>query len=158
MRRLITRLLLPLSLISFACVTKWWYALVHDGPDVVLYGFPLAYKCARFSDPLADQYFLIELFADLAFYFLILFLLIYSIWRNKKFRVPNTLSVILWVIALTVLLRVVPDPSPQNRAFSTRPFEMEVWESGIMFIWQDAPRPKSPGYQKQEDSTKEATG
>ena len=61
MKRLILRLILPLTLILFAIITKWSYGVIVDGTDEFFYGFPLIYKCDGFHTSLSTQYFLIEM-------------------------------------------------------------------------------------------------
>lgn len=97
MKKLIFRLTLPLTLISFGIITKWSYGIVIDGTDEFLYGFPLIYKCDGFHTSLSTQYFLTEMTINLLTYFafwLIITLILNLIW---KINISKRISKIFWI-------------------------------------------------------------
>ena len=60
MKKLFITIALPLALISYLVITKWWYAEIFDGVDKFLYGFPFVSSCeGTFS--LSHQYFVLEM-------------------------------------------------------------------------------------------------
>ncbi|MEM6768710.1 MAG: hypothetical protein AAF655_27470, partial [Bacteroidota bacterium] len=61
MKQLIWRLVIPLTIISFFLVTKWWFVAVEDAPDSWMYGFPFPYLCEGWHTSLSLQVFLKEL-------------------------------------------------------------------------------------------------
>lgn len=142
MRKLITRLVLPVTIILFATITKWWYVLVVDGTDGLMYGFPFIYKCWGFHTSISTQYFIVELLADFASYFTFCFVIIYGIRRYKHFRISRTISTILWIIAsVFITLNEFEVVFPENIYKSNRNFDIEVLETGIHSDWQTRQRP-----------------
>ena len=143
MRRLIFRLVLPLTIISFLIFTKWWYAVVVDGTDEILYGFPLVYTCRGFHTSLSMQFFLLELCIDVLTYFLICFLLVFLINRYvKKIYISKILSVVLLVISgLMLSFSIFIMSLPENIFHTKRPFEIETMTTGYKFIWTKQVRP-----------------
>lgn len=132
MKQLLLKLILPLTLLSFTGFTKWWYALVVDAPDYVMYGFPFIYSCPAFHTSLAYQYFILEFLADILCYFSFWFLIVYAI--NKKFplRIKKAVSITLWILAVLV---ITPPLGLQlllgdNVYRFKRDFDIEVFETG----------------------------
>jgi hypothetical protein len=95
MKKNIIRLILPVTLILFTLFTKWWYVF-PDGPPVMAYGFPLIYKCPGFHTSLSMQYFVLEMIADLLFYFLICFILFIIIRKWIRLNIsPDNLNIFM---------------------------------------------------------------
>ena len=77
MKQLTLKLIIPLSVISFATLTKWWYALPVDAPGTYLTGFPFPFVCNGWHTSMSLQIFAIEFFVDFLTYFLIWFLVFF---------------------------------------------------------------------------------
>lgn len=143
MKTLFLRLIIPLTIISFAFITKWWYTLPEDAPDTMYTGFPLAYSGAAWHTSLAYQIFLAEFLIDLFMYFLFWSILIYCIDRfwftikpSRKIAITGwSLSIV--VIGFYALYATMGD----NVYYFKRPYPMKVMESGYEFFWQHTQRP-----------------
>jgi len=61
MAKLISSLVLPLTIIFFGAITKWRYVAVEDGPNEFLHGFPLPFMCRGWHTSLSLQIFVSEL-------------------------------------------------------------------------------------------------
>ena len=143
MKQLILKLILPLTIISFAGLTKWWYAVVVDAPDYVMYGFPFIYTCPAFHTSGAFQFFALEFLADILCYFSFWLIFVYAI--NKKFplRIKKLVSIILWIIAVLI---ITPPLSfalliGDNVYYLKRNFEIEVLETGYAPGWKHVQHP-----------------
>lgn len=143
MKRLLWKLILPLTVISMMMFTKWWYALVVDGPDEIFTGFPFAFVCSGWHTSLSLQIFVLEFTANLLTYFLIIFLLVYTIDRLIiKINVPRIVSIPLIVLSsLIVILSGLVALNPNNIYYVKRDFDIEIMETGFKFVWQKQERP-----------------
>lgn len=137
MKQLIFKLILPLTLFSFIFVTKWSYVKVEDGPDEVLHGFPLPYRCPGWHTSMSTQYFLTEMVFDLLVYFLFWLVLIYLVNRLLFTLKPHKFTVIvLWfVTGLTLCLPVLLATMPDNVFQAKRDFNYEEIDTGVQFMW-----------------------
>jgi hypothetical protein len=138
MKQLTLRLVLPLTIILFATVTKWWHVEI-DGPDIILYGFPWPYRGPGLHTSVSTQYFLAELFIDLIFYFCILWLLIFCLNRFSKKIIPGRkLAFLMYTIAaLFVAFSVLWAAMPENLWYLYRDFPVKPVETGIHIITND---------------------
>ncbi|RDI05459.1 hypothetical protein [Flavobacterium sp. AG291] len=150
MKQLILKLTLPLTLISFAGFTKWWYVLVVDAPDYVMYGFPFIYSCPAFHTSMAYQFFIMEFFADILCYFSFWFLIIYAISKKFPLRIKKAVSITLWIIAALIItpplgLHLLLG---EDVYYFKRNFDIEVLETGVAPIhsWKYMPRPYHKKY------------
>jgi hypothetical protein len=143
MKYLIFKIVLPLTIISFAVVNKWWYALPIDGPDNLYYGFPLPFVGAGWHTSMSLQLFIIEFIADFLVYFLFWMLLIYSINRfTFKIKPLKIIRILLLTPAIIItLLSILIAADSNNLFFLKRPYEMEIMDSGYKFIWQEMEYP-----------------
>ncbi|AWH86213.1 hypothetical protein HYN59_14330 [Flavobacterium album] len=143
MKHLILKLVLPLTLFSFIFVTKWSYVQVEDGPDEMLHGFPLPYRCPGWHTSLSTQYFLTEMAFDLLVYFLFWLILIYLVNRFVLVLKPHKFTVIvLWfVTALTLCLPVLLATMPDNMFITKRDFNYEEIDTGVQFMWESESKP-----------------
>lgn len=118
--------------------TKWWYILVEDGPDEMLYGFPFPYVAPAWHTSLAKQYFLLPLIADLLFYFCCWLIVIFTISRLfVKIKISKVLSVILISITTIILgMNVYLFFMTDSVATWRRTFKMDIMDTGYDFIWQ----------------------
>jgi len=132
MKKLIFRLTLPLTLISFGIITKWSYGIVIDGTDEFLYGFPLIYKCNGFHTSMSTQYFLTEMGINLLTYFsfwLIVTLILNRIW---KINIPKLISKIFWIGYTVLFLGFIYLSNDLDDQYLTkRDFEVKIFDSGI---------------------------
>ena len=132
MRKLIFRLTLPLTLISFGIITKWSYGIAIDTKDVFFYGFPMIYKCEGFHTSLSTRYFLTEMTINLLTYFvfwLIVTLVLNRIW---KINIPKRIAKIFW-IGFGILFSgfVYLSNDLDDRYLIKREFEVEIFDSGF---------------------------
>lgn len=148
MRPLIWKLVLPLTVISFAIFTKWWYVLPVDAPDTLMSGFPLPFVCPGWHTSLSLQIFVGEWIIDFGVYFLFWFLLIYGIDRFLiRVQLPKLVTIGLLSIAGLVLVGTTLIASIHEKLWYTkRPFEMQVMTTGYKFIWQELERPDFKQY------------
>ena len=147
MKKLIWQLILPLTIISFACFTKWWYVYPIDAPGSVLEGFPLPYVCNGWHTSLSLQIFIAELIIDLFVYFSFWFVLVLFIDKYLfKITVHRFLTkVVLILSCLIIALYVLFAINPDNIFYFRRNFDMEIIDMGYGFIWEKA---KGPDYNK----------
>mgnify|MGYP000336085360 CR=1 FL=1 len=132
MKKLIFRLTLPLTLISFGIITKWSYGIIIDGTDEFLYGFPLIYKCDGFHTSLSTQYFLTEMLINLLTYFtfwLIITLILNRIW---KINITERIAKIFWIgFGILFLGFAYLSNDLDDRYLIKREFDVEIFDSGI---------------------------
>jgi hypothetical protein len=148
MKKLIWKLVLPLTLTSFVVFRKWWYVFPVDAPDSMMAGFPLPYVCDGWFTSMSNQFFVMELIIDLLIYFLFWLLLIFCINHFfVKIRVSKFLNIFLMIISALILSGCVFIVSMQENIFKVkRNFDVEVKEIGYNFIWQNTERPDVEKY------------
>lgn len=148
MKGLIFKIALPLSLISFVALTKWWYVLPIDAPDTLMSGFPLPFICDAWYTSMALQIFVIELIIDFFVYFIIWSTLIFLIYRFiHKFTISKRLSIAIYVLTALILTPVVLIWSlPENIYRIKRDFDIQVLETGFKFGWSNIERPNLETY------------
>jgi membrane-associated phospholipid phosphatase len=143
MKTLVFRIVFPLTIISFATLTKWWYTLPVDAPDTMFTGFPFPFACEGWHTSMSLQIFVIEFVADLLTYFLFWFIIIFCINRFvAKLKTHKAMTIVLWslsglIIAFATLLAANND----NIFYIKRPFKMDVMETGLQLGWQHIERP-----------------
>lgn len=143
MKTLTLKLVLPLTIILFFGINKWWYVDVIDGTDEIMYGFPFIYTCRAFHTSLASQYFILEYIADLLFYFLIIWLLVFVLHKYFNLKsIPKlffyTLLAISIPIAFTqIVMFVVLD----NTFDWIRDFDIIYKTSGVDLFFKFKERP-----------------
>ncbi|CAL2082884.1 conserved membrane hypothetical protein [Tenacibaculum dicentrarchi] len=132
MKKLIFRLTLPFTLISFGIITKWSYGIAIDAKDVFFYGFPMIYKCEGFHTSLSTQYFLTEMTINLLTYFsfwLIITLILNRIW---KINIPKHISKIFWIgYAVLFLGFACLSNDLDDRYKIKRNFKVKIFDSGF---------------------------
>ncbi len=148
MRKLTLKLIFPLSVISFAVITKWWYALPVDGPGSMFAGFPFPFVCEGWHTSMALQFFGTEFLLDIFIYFTFWFIVIFCVDRFWKKVNPNKLTtILLWLVTGLIIATSALIASNKNNLFYVRrPFNIEVMETGYKFIWQRIERPGSYKY------------
>lgn len=145
LKELIYKRIIPLTIISFLLVTKWWYVLPIDAPHSIMIGFPLAYSCEGWHTSMSEQYFIMEFLIDLLFYFIIWFVLIYLIDRFIIKRKLNKIGTILLfgVSGIFLILSIFIVSNPDNIFYLKRDFETETIETQPKFIWEHIIRPEN---------------
>ena len=141
MKRLILRLILPLSFIFFLLFTKWWLAETEFGQQY-LYGFPLPYTCTCVGDVDCSQYFLVPLILDWLCYFLPLLMVAWLIRRYRPAHIHNSIGVILWMINVVLYTPLIAQKNINGNTeyYSKREFKIfKVAETGYLFIWEHNP-------------------
>lgn len=132
MRKLIYRLTLPLTLISFGIITKWSFGIVVDGTDEFFYGFPLIYKCDGFHTSLSTQYFLTEMAINLLTYFSFWLLITWTINRFWKINISKLIYKIFWIgFGVLFLGFVYLSNDLDDRYLMIRNFEVKIIDSGF---------------------------
>ncbi|MBP0613959.1 hypothetical protein J8J42_13040 [Chryseobacterium sp. cx-311] len=143
MKQLTLKLVIPLTVISFATFTKWWYVLPVDAPDTMFSGFPLPFVCEGWHTSLSLQIFVTEFTIDLLTYFLFWLALVFCIDRFLTKIIPHKiLTITLWTLTgLVIIGSGLIASNPDNIFYVKRPFDMETMETGYKFIWQYTERP-----------------
>ncbi|WP_370000290.1 hypothetical protein [Winogradskyella sp.] len=132
MKKLIFRLTLPLTLISFGIITKWSYGIVVDGTDEFFYGFPLIYKCDGFHTSLSTQYFLSEMTVNLLTYFSFWLIVTFTLNRFWKINIPKLISQIFWIgFGVLFLGFVYLSNDLDDRYLIKRDFDVKIIDSGF---------------------------
>lgn len=143
MRKFVTRLVLPVTILAFSLFTMRWHIFVEDMGNEVMYGFPFIYKCRGWHTSVSTQYFVLEFIADFITYFMICFAIIYIIRRWIKFRIARTVSLLLWVTAtLAITVNEFWLMMPETVYHIKRKFEVKVDDTGFHFNWQSTERPE----------------
>jgi hypothetical protein len=143
MKQLTFKLILPFTVISFATITKWWYALPVDSPDTLFTGFPFPFVCDGWHTSMSLQIFVLEFFADLLTYFLFWFSVFFCIncfWT--KINPKKIMTIVIWVLAgLVISGASFIASNSDNLYYVKRPFDIEVMETGYKFFWKQTVRP-----------------
>lgn len=137
-------LTMPLTIISFFTVTRYYYAFVEDIGDIFFYGFPLPFNCKGFHTSLSEQFFIIPFVIDFMVYFAGWFIVISTInYFRKSYKVHRLVAIPLKVMAIVVLLIAVLFIGRVENMFKlTRDFEMEIKYTGVDYIWSVPERPE----------------
>ncbi len=100
MKKLIWKIVLPLTLILFSTIKMWRYVLIVDGVDEILTGFPFPYICSGWHTSLSYQIFISEFLIDFFIYFsfslLMVFLVNRFIWKIKT---SKKIVIVLYIIS-----------------------------------------------------------
>jgi hypothetical protein len=142
------QLTLPLTIITFASLSKWWYVLPIDAPDTMMWGFPLPFAAEGWHTSMSLQIFVLELLADFLLYFLFCFLLVFLANRLLVNMVmPRLLRWLLWacaalLMALAIFVVSFSDPAIQP----SRDWDMKVMTSGYKSSWVHQDRPDYAKY------------
>jgi hypothetical protein len=142
MKRLLFTVVLPLSIISFALITKWWYALPADAPGTIYYGFPFPFVANGWHTSMSLQIFVAEFVLDFLLYFLICFFMVYCIQNYLLEIKPSKIrTIVLWSLATIIIVGALfIASSPDHLIYLRRTDTMEIKESGIKFLWQQVPQ------------------
>ncbi|MBI3239749.1 MAG: hypothetical protein HYZ43_13050 [Flavobacteriia bacterium] len=142
MKALTYKLVIPLTIILFGSVTKWWSVIIVDGPDDIMIGFPFPFVSSGLHTSMSLRLFLLELFIDFHIYFIILFSLIFCVNRFLIKIKPNKLVIIclygmamFYIIGGSFLVS-----NPDNLFYPKRDFDVEILDTGFKFTWQHKER------------------
>ncbi|HOY38863.1 MAG: hypothetical protein KBB11_04470 [Bacteroidales bacterium] len=139
MKQLIWKLVLPLTIISFLTVTKWWYVDIWGGTDEILTGFPLPFMCRCWHTSLCLQIFVSALIIDVLTYFS--FWLTLTFLVNKfliKIRLNKTLTIILLSLSGILLVGAIFIGSLSDNIYTwNRNFKFIKLDTGYKFIWDE---------------------
>lgn len=145
MKRLIARFVLPLSIVTMALVTKWWYVLPEDAPGSMMTGFPMPYVCSGWATSMSEQWFIFELLVDLLTYFSVCLLIVFLLYRFASFRPGKIIMILTWSVAGIILVSILVwlqvievYVKPQ------RDFKINVLESGVRSAFTHKDRPVLP--------------
>jgi hypothetical protein len=146
MKKLIFRLVFPLTFISYMIFEKWWYVLVFDGPDKTVYGFPLINCSQSFATSLQFYYYVFETVVNITVFSLFWFAIIFIF---DKYIKPITISKLFAKISIVLLCFYLIgftyfSIELDNQFFIKRDFEVKVIDKGYHFIWTDF----KPNYSK----------
>lgn len=132
MKSVIFRFTLPLTIITFLLLTKWWYGIAIDAKDVFFYGFPFIHKCEGFHTSMSTQYFLVEMVVNFLIYFATWLLITSILYKFIKFKIPKLMSNIFW-ICFGVLFSLMFYLSFEfdDRYLIKRDFKVEIFDSGF---------------------------
>lgn len=149
MRQITIKLVLPLAIIAFALVTKWWYVLPDDAPDSMLMGFPLAFVGDGWFTSMSLQIFVVEFFIDYLCYFLFCFLLVFLVNRYIiKINLTKTLVRLIWSLAILLLcFWVLIFYVSEKHIEITRDWKMQVLDGGFKFTITNKIRPELSNYE-----------
>ncbi|MCZ4244120.1 hypothetical protein [Pedobacter punctiformis] len=136
MKRLTVKLVLPLTIISFVVITKWWLVKIVDAPDETLTGFPLPFVCRAWNTSMAFQFFIAAFMVDFLFYFLCWFGLIFVTNRYLISIKPYKIVTVIWwcLAALVIFGADVLALNKNNIFYFKRPFEIETIASGVSLL------------------------
>jgi len=142
-RQLTLKLAVPLTIISFALFTKWWYALPVDAPDTMYCGFPFVYVGHGWGSSMTLQIFLIEFISDLLIYFVFWFLIITCInYYIIKIRPYKALTILLWSLSAIIIgFNALIWSNNDNTFYMKREYKFEVLTTGYQFMWDNVQRP-----------------
>lgn len=137
MKQLTWKLVLPLTIISFGTVTKWWDVKVDDYSETMI-GFPFPFVCVGWHTSLSLQIFVLEFIADVFVYFGFWFsVTLIATKCLKSFQVSKTTTIVLLTttgLFMTVL--ILFGINPDNIYSTTRPFDIEIIKTGYAFMWE----------------------
>jgi hypothetical protein len=142
MKKLIWKLVIPLTVLSFILFTKWWYTLPRDAPDTIFYGFPLPYVCDGWHTSLSLQFFCAPFLIDAICYFLFWFIIIFCIHRYCiRIIIPKTITALLLsFMCLSLGFSVFVISNKDNLFYWKKNFDMEIMTTGYKFLWQQQER------------------
>ncbi|WP_248723581.1 hypothetical protein [Seonamhaeicola sp. ML3] len=136
MKKLILKVVLPLTIISFFVFTKFWYAEVVDAPNTVLYGFPLAFISEGWHTSMSLQIFVLEFLVDFSLYFIFWLLVILGINRFITIKPSKTLALVLIPISVMFsIIVILIAVAPEHMYILKRDFDIEVKSSGFSFMY-----------------------
>jgi hypothetical protein len=145
MKSLTAKIIIPLTIISIATLTKWWYVLPVDAPDTMFTGFPFPFVCDGWHTSLSLQIFVREFFADFLTYFICWLIFIFCVNRFVvKLNPHKAVTTGLWSLSVLIIaFATLFAANADNRFYWKRTFDMKVMATGFQFGWQHIEKPDS---------------
>jgi len=149
MTKLAFKFVLPITILCFATMTKWWFALPTDASGTYFIGFPFPYACNGWHTSMSIQFFILELLVDFLVYYLFWFLVIYLVQKIfKPLVIGRIFSFVLIGLSIIVLgLAAFIMSNKDNLFYFKRPFEVGIFETGYKFMWQKDKQVNAEYYQ-----------
>jgi hypothetical protein len=137
MKQLTWKLVLPLTIISFGTVTKWWDVKVDDYGET-LKGFPFPFVCPGWHTSLSLQIFVLELIVDVFVYFAFWFSVTLIATKSlKSFQTSKSATIVLLTTSGLFMSGLILFAINRDNIYSTtRPFDIEIKETGYHFMWE----------------------
>ena len=137
MKQLFYKLAIPLTLLSFVLIQKWWNIIPVDAPESTMVGFPLPYACDGWFTSGAIQFFILELIVDLLLYLFFWSAMLYMLDRYFiKIKTPKALAILLVVIeSIIVFGFILFACMPETQFKSKRNFDYKVVKTGVHCIF-----------------------
>lgn len=138
MKKLVFRLVFPLTFISYMIFEKWWFVIIVDGPDKKAYGFPLINCFDSLASSLEHYYFIFETVVNISVFTLFWFVIVYAIDRYIfKILISNILAKIsLGLLTIYLFAFTLISINFNTRFFLKCDFDVEaVIETGYHFTW-----------------------
>jgi hypothetical protein len=138
MKNLVLKLIFPLAIISMVLFTKYWHVIIVDGPDMVMYGFPLPYISPG-ANSMTQNFFVLEFIVDFLTYFLSWLVLFFLFYRYvHPFKIHMAISIPLWCIAGAFVIGSIWLISlPEISIKIKRDYDIhQTLETGYKFIWE----------------------
>lgn len=148
LKKITWQIIIPLTIISFGTITKWWYVLPVDAPDTMMIGFPFAFVGDGWFTSMSLQFFVIEFITDFIIYFLFWLLIALLIKRHlARIIIPKVLTGITWTLAiLTSVFWLVIFTIREKHIEARRDWDMQVLVTGYKFTWTNQDRPDFAKY------------
>ena len=141
MKNLIIRFTLPITILSFVLITKWWYGADLDVKDAFFYGFPMIYKCEGFHTSMSTQYFVLELAVNFIAYFCICLIISLILFKIRQFTVPKKISLVFWIGFVVVFTATLYLSYEMKDVYPvSRDFQVKIFDSGFSFLEQTPDR------------------
>lgn len=136
MKKLIWKLVLPLTMLSFLFITKSWFVHVIDGADKYMRGFPLICESQGFHTSMSSQIFVAEFLCNLFIYFLfwlvVVFLVNRFVLKIKIKKVVYRLMIFLSVLTMALYASMLTLGDVEFKLI--RDFKVEVKSTNITFL------------------------
>ncbi|RXK58906.1 hypothetical protein ESA94_16085 [Lacibacter luteus] len=142
------RLILPLTIILFGLITKWWYVLPVDAPDTMMVGFPLAFAADGWHTSMSLQIFVLEFLFDFIIYFLFCFIIVFLFHHYwTKIKASKWLTGFLWTFSTIIIAIAVFIGSFSEQNFEIkRDWDRQILTTGFKLTWTHQDRPDFAKY------------
>ncbi|MCB0634044.1 MAG: hypothetical protein R2824_30520 [Saprospiraceae bacterium] len=130
-----------MALITFMFWTKYWYAIIFDGPHKWMYGFPFPNMSDALHTSMALHIFVLAGLVDFSIYFLVWWGMFYALDRWLiPIRLHRSVVIAIFGLAgLSLALLILLLSVMEVQVSLLRPYDFEVVETYGRFIWQDRP-------------------
>lgn len=134
MKKLLWKLIIPLTIISIVFFGKKWLVRDENGFEFEMYGFPLPFVCDAWYTSLALQIFVFEFVVNILTYFSFWFLLVLGVNRYLwNIKVHKIVKWVLWIVAGFLLVITTFYLSlPDHLYYLKRNFEIEVLSTDFL--------------------------